>query len=184
MSMFSQIQSEPTCTTVDECVQNDRLSNNLWTWAHRLETLGMALFVFLLVFGIYAAVQGATVEVEKGYYYTYTETEFDFGVFSIELVNWAFYAFVEYCLYHVVALLIGALAGIYQNTKAAARLQEYHIRKGEGTFGGGKRPSSAAEEKPSPVAEVDPWLTCPQCGTRQSATREKGDQCGAPLPHE
>lgn len=184
MSMFSQIQSEPTCTTVDECVQNDKLSNNLWTWAHRLETLGMALFVFLLVYGIYAAVQGATVEVVKGTYYQRVETEFDFMAFLVGLINWALYAFIEYCLYHVVALLIGALAGIYQNTKAAARLQEYHIRKGEGTLEAGKRSSPEAGEKASSDVGEDRRVTCPQCGTRQHAVREKCYQCGATLPIE
>lgn len=169
MSMFSQIQSEPTCTTVDECVQNDKLSNNLWIWAHRLEILGMVLFVLLLVYGVYAAVQAATVEeIKGGAYYTWVETKFDFAVFVVEMIDWALYAFVEYCLYHVVALLIGALAGIYQNAKAAARLQEYHIRKAEGTLeaGGGE----------------DRWTTCPQCGTQQRAARGKCYQCGATLP--
>lgn len=174
MSMFSQIQSEPTCTTVDECVQKDKLSNNLWIWAHRLETLGMVLFVFLLGYGIYAAAQGAMVEVVEGAYYPRVETKFDFLIFLVGLINWILYAFIEYCLYHVVALLIGALAGIYQNTKVAARLQEYHIRKAEGRYteGGGKS---------SPHAGEDQRVTCPQCGTRQHAVREKCYQCGATL---
>lgn len=176
MSMFSQIQSEPICTTVDECVQNDKLSNNLWTWAHRLETLGMVLFVFLLVYGIYAAKQVAMVEEIVGVYYTRVETKFDSTVFFVELINWALYAFVEYCLYHVVALLIGALAGIYQSTKAAARLQEYHIRKEEGILEAG--------EKSSPDAGEDRWVTCPQCGTAQRAARGKCFQCGTTLPCE
>lgn len=176
MSMFSQIQSEPTCTTVDECVQNDKLSNNLWTWAHRLETLGMVLFVFLLAYGIYAAKQAAMVEEIVGFYYTRVETKFDSALFLVELINWALYAFIEYCSYHVVALLIGALAGIYQSSKAAARLQEYHIRKAEGTLeAGGESSPDAGEER---------WATCPQCGTPQHAARGKCFQCGATLPSE
>lgn len=184
MSMFSQIKNEPTCTTVDECVQSDRLSNDLWTWAHRLEKLGMALFVLLLVYGIYAAAQGAMVEEVHSWG---VETEFDFMAFLVGLIDWAFYAFIEYCLYHVVALLIGALAGIYQNTKAAARLQEYQTRKGEGVPAAGVRKAEgtlAAGEKSSPEAKEDGRVTCPKCGTPQHAVREKCYNCGTPLPRE
>lgn len=201
MSMFSQIQSEPTCTTVDECVQNDKLSNNLWTWAHRLETLGMVLFVFLLVYGIYAAVQGAMVGVVH-YQWVGLKTEFDFMVFLVGLIDWAIYAFIEYCLYHVVALLIGALAGIYQNTKATARLQEYQLRNLIAQEASSPRSAQSAETVrdvaqaeqkeavPSPVVAPSGsprgygTVCCPQCGRSQSNAREKCYQCGAPLKTE
>lgn len=188
MSMFSEIQSEPVCTTVDECVQNDRLSNNLWTWAHRLETLGVVLFVFLLGYGIYAAVQGAMVEVVP-YQWVGSETEFDFMVFLVGLIDWAIYAFIEYCLYHVVALLIGALAGIYQNTKATARLQEYQLRHlvMEGAVASESARSTEtvpAQAAPSGSPRGYGTVYCPRCGRSQSNAREKCYQCGAPLKTE
>lgn len=43
------------------------------------------------------------------------------------LVQTAVYAFIEYCAYHVLALLVGALGSIVQNTRINADLALYKI---------------------------------------------------------
>lgn len=57
--------------------------------------------------------------------------KFNFGTFFMNLVDAAIRAFIEYCIYHVVALLIGSLASITQHTKATAKLLEYQLSKDE-----------------------------------------------------
>ena len=76
--------------------------------------------------------------------------KFNFGTFFINLIDAAICAFIEYCIYHVVALLIGALASITQHTKATAKLLEYQLSKGE----------------PVDVAENE-WQ-CKKCGSINS----------------
>ncbi len=77
-----------------------------------------------MIYGVYSAFSSASVThiVEKGVYYKYTEEKkaFEFMVFFVVLLTYAFYAFVEYCLYHVIALLVSSLAQIVYNTKLSA----------------------------------------------------------------
>ena len=51
---------------------------------------------------------------------------FDFEIFIPLLLETALYAFLEYCAYHILALLIGALASIVQNTKISANVALYN----------------------------------------------------------
>ena len=133
MDNFTDSKKHKKITSIDDCLQPDSITENLWAWAKRLENLGELLFCIIILSGIIIAISTSiiTTEVEYGSYYkySYTETTFSFGVFIAAIAQTALYAFIEYCVYHALALLIGALANITQNTKTTAKLTEYIARK-------------------------------------------------------
>ena len=125
-TMFSNMSQKKIPFNIKECMQTDPVSANLWTWCERLEKLGKILFWILIVRGLYNAIDSAitTTEVTHGTFYPYTETEttFDFMVFLTSAIATGIYAFLEYCGYHVIALLIGALASITQSNVITANV--------------------------------------------------------------
>lgn len=104
--------------------------SELWSWCSGVETLGMILFVILIIIGIITSII-AGFEPDGTSYYGEVKYKFNFGTFFMNLVDAAIRAFIEYCIYHVVALLIGSLASITQHTKATAKLLEYQLSKDE-----------------------------------------------------
>ena len=133
MNIVTESKKHEKINSINDCLKPDALTENLWIWAERLEKLGKILFWIIIISGIVVALSTSitTAEVVKGIYYTYTTTEttFEFGIFFTAIVQTGVYAFIEYCAYHVLALLIGALANITQNTKATANMTEYVARK-------------------------------------------------------
>lgn len=129
-NMFRETSKHVKPISVEDSIKSDRVIDNLWSWCSRLETLGMVLFVILIIIGIIASII-AGFEVVDISYSGKPEYEFNFGMFFLSLLDYALYAFIEYCAYHVIALLIGALASITQNTKATARLLEYQMSENE-----------------------------------------------------
>ena len=129
-NMFSGNTEKRIPKNMEECIKPDSVSSNLWVWCERLEVLGKVLFWIIIVLGLFTAITTAisTDEIVSGSYYKYTErkTSFDIVVFITLIIEVLIYAFIEYCVYHVLALLIGALASIVQNTKVTANLALYN----------------------------------------------------------
>lgn len=200
MNIVTESKKHEKITCVSDCLKPDSITDNLWTWAERLEKLGKILFWIIIISGIVFAIATSIVtkEVVKGTYYQYTDTEttFSFDVFLMSIVQTALYAFIEYCSYHVLALLIGALANITQNTKTTARLTEYvarktlheetlettHIKEPKEqtteTIEADER-QTITEENSSVIAEIrDNEKVCPNCGLVQDISRKKCWACG------
>mgnify|MGYP001029837956 CR=1 FL=1 len=130
MNIVTESRKNETPTSIKDCLKTDEITKNLWTWAERLEKLGKILFWTIIISGIIIALGTSIETVEKSYgTYTYERTEFSFSVFLTAILQTALYAFIEYCSYHVLALLISSLASITQNTKTTAKLMEYVTRK-------------------------------------------------------
>ena len=102
-------------------------------------------------------------------YYGEVKYKFNFGTFFINLIDAAICAFIEYCIYHVVALLIGALASITQHTKATAKLLEYQLSKGE--------PVDVANGEIG-VDNTSSQRFCKICGTEISEDADFCPNCG------
>ncbi len=129
-NMFSGKSKKQVPKTLDECVQPDRVSTNLWVWAERIEKIGVIVFVFLIVFGIINTIStGITTyrEVDAIGIGDEAAVATVLAVFT-SLFSTALYAFIEFCAYHAIALLIGALASIVQNTNVSANLALYSIK--------------------------------------------------------
>jgi len=98
--------------SLEECVVPDKTSQNLYSWAQRLEKWGMILFWVILAAGIIPAL----LSISKGQ---------DFSIFVAQVLDTIIYAFIEYCVYHVLSLLISSLASIVKNTKITAKTTLY-----------------------------------------------------------
>lgn len=124
-NMFRESERHITPISLEDSVKTDKVINNLWSWAAGLETLGKILFVAIIVIGVITAITSSFYEVPTKYGFG-TNTAFDLGGFILKLIDCALYAFIEYCAYHIIALLVGALASITQHTKATAKIMEYN----------------------------------------------------------
>lgn len=126
-NMFSNHTKKKIPQNISDCVKPSSVSTNLWIWCERIERLGKILFWGLIIFGVvFAIISSVTTEevMRGGAYYSWTETDttFNFGLFITSLLQFSVYAFIEYCSYHVLALLVGALASIVQNTDISANI--------------------------------------------------------------
>ena len=132
-TMFSGNQKKKVPGSFEECYKPDIVSTNLWVWGERMEKLGKILFISLIICGIILSITTSisTVQIEKGIYTT-TETNFSFQTFISILITYAFYAFIEYCAYHVIALIICSLASIVQNNRITANIALFNSAKAEG----------------------------------------------------
>lgn len=111
--------------SIQDCLRTDNLSQTLWEWAQNIENWGRVVCLILVVCGLFVMM---TTGVSK-----YDELEYvDNGglltflaVLSVTL-QWGLYSFAEYCVYHALSLLMGALASIVQNNRISSDLALYH----------------------------------------------------------
>ena len=146
-NMFTGKSKKQIPKTLSECVSPDATATNLHYWSEKLENWGQILFVILIIIGIISTIVD-TVNMSD------VNEDMAFATFLSSAITWALYAFIEYCAYHVLALLISALASITQNTIISANVALYESAKSEGF------PQDITENIPSPNAKADKDLTC------------------------
>lgn len=138
-NMFSGNREKQIPKDLKDCYKTDSTTQNLWIWCERLETCGKILFWILIIGGLIFSISTSIVEkeviVEEATFWREAETElretFDFEIFIPLLFETALYSFIEYCAYHVLALLISSLASIVQHTKITANIALYNSAKSE-----------------------------------------------------
>ena len=180
----SREQQAKQLKNIFDCKINDPIVSNLFVWAERLERWGKILFWLIIIAGtIWAFIVASQT----------------FLRFLEEMLGVAFYAFIEYCGYHVLALLIGSLATIARSTTITAKLTEYRLLmeieeeqpvKKEKKPVSAQTPPQAQEKKPEgnrkgDTAEAIPIPTeltgvirCPKCGAKQKTDRDSCYYCG------
>lgn len=168
--IFSENTEKKIPKSIDDCTKPDKTSRDLWLWCERLEKWGKILFWIIIISGIILSITSAIQisKVTKGIYYTYTDTEtsFSFVIFITSLLDTALYALIEYCTYHVIALLIGALASIVQNSKITANVALYAATRNpeqnaNGTASASENEASETQHKPK-VQRAHEWA-CANC---------------------
>lgn len=162
-NMFSGNQEKKIPRNFKECYETDSITRNLWLWCERLEKWGKILFWILIIGGFIMAIWGSFGEkeviVREASFYREAETEirktFDFNIFVSLLFDTALYAFLEYCAYHLIALLIGSLATIVQYTKITANIILYNSAKTEDVTDDyeGKSEEEEKNTTTAPIAE-------------------------------
>lgn len=207
-NMFSGNQKKTIPRTFEECYREDDVSSNLWLWGERIERFGKILLVILIIIGVVLAISTSITEQQieqEGYYYTHTVTQknFDSKNFFGVLFDYAVYAFIDYCAYHALALLICALASIVQNTNISANIALFNSNVcREKINADSAKPSSRSAGKTADSAEPNPgsadkptdeahkWRCnvcgnmistspCPHCGcTKRSIISDAPYYCG------
>lgn len=172
-NMFSRNSSMHVPKTLDDCIYSDSVSKNLWSWAERLERWGKILFFILCGIGILAAIQDGKIVHE--YYKEMDLYELALKGITVPsvadavidtLFKWALYAAIEYFSCHALALLVGALASITQNTLISTNIA---------LFNAGQACSTPLKDN-SPKLP-DNWV-CPHCGTSNKYISSQCKGCG------
>ena len=93
--------------SLDECIAPYPTTENLYCWANRLKNLGYVLCCILIVCALFnaASIADAMRAASK---------ETLFSSLLPVIVQWAVYVFIVYCVYHVLAVLLEALATTVQ----------------------------------------------------------------------
>ena len=143
--MFSGNQEKKIPKDLKSCYKTDGITQNLWLWCERLEKWGMILFRVLIVIGIidtiiaginaYQLIElvGAETveEIRQASARLGIEIPTVFEALVNNLLSWTLYSFLEYCAYHILALLVGSLATIVQHTKITANITLYNAATAE-----------------------------------------------------
>ena len=183
-NMFSGKQEKHIPQTLSECTRSDATVNNLHTWAERLENLGAIFFVVLIIVGIISTVVD-TIQVAD------VNEDMAFPTFLTSAITWGVYAFIEYCAFHVLALLISALGCITQNTMIAADVALYEAAKKapktapvqpdtkpRANFSAASFTPDAYTPTPKgPAPTADTWV-CKNCGTSNKKEYGQCKKCG------
>lgn len=171
-NMFSNKTEKQIPKTLNDCVKADATVANLHTWAERLERWGKFLFWILIVIGVISTIFDTIDARDRG-----IDEELFVGVILTSAMSWALYAFIEYCAYHVLALLVSALASITQNTIISANVALLEASQHH----------KFTETTPVPTANAsvkkntEPQKKCWACDTVQSAKNRICVKCGETL---
>ncbi len=143
-NMFSGNVDKTIPKDLKDCYKTDSITQNLWSWCERLERWGYILCVIMVFVGIIAIISNAvetaqlldeynidTYEIRELMAEEGIKVKSVFEVVVEDIIKWSLYCFLEYCAYHILALLIGSLATIVQHTKISANIALYNSAKAE-----------------------------------------------------
>ena len=181
-NMFSGKSEKQIPKTLSECTRPDATASNLHHWSEKLENWGQILFALIVVFGIIATIVETVNMVD-------INEDMAFATAITSAATWALYAFIEYCAYHVLALLISALASITQNTIISANVALYEASKNctdpipqqapaqhTPIFSDKLTDSYSQTVNRTPVP--DGMWVCQNCGTKNSLNYGQCKKCG------
>lgn len=137
-NMFSGNSEKKIQRDLKSCYATDPMTQNLWSWCERLEKWGLRICIILFFIGIVTVISEAseTAKLLEKLDIEPSEIQTAMAEYGIEIkpvsqvvieksLLWAFYCFLEFCSYHILALLIGSLASIVQHTKITANVALY-----------------------------------------------------------
>ena len=179
-NMFSGKEQKQVPQSLSECTAQDKTATNLHIWAERLEKWGSILFGLLILVGIISTIT-QTIEVAD------INEDLAFSACITSLITWGLYAFIEYCAYHALALLVSALASITQNTIITANVALYEASKNEpkaAPVQSAPKFSAASFSTDSftpipkgPAPTANTWV-CKNCGTSNKKEYGQCKKCG------
>lgn len=173
-NMFSGKISKRIPKTLEECVQSDATVTNLHIWAERLESWGAVLCAVLIIIGVISTII-ATVNMAD------VNEDLIFSTCLTSIITWGLYAFIEYCVYHVLALLISALASITQNTIISANVALLNADQNPETPRAPEQAPSAEPQRTSLYASAEqqsPRWFCTHCGASNKGSNTFCEMCG------
>ena len=185
-NMFSERYREKEINSIDDCVEIDVVSKELWEWAASTERWGKVLFIGLIIWGIISSITGSFI------YDEYAEIDgWNVLLFFTNIVQYAIYAYLEYIVYHAIALLLASLATITQNTRVTAKIAEYKVRTAGGADSDknkivddtAENTDTSYSPSPSLAQEINNnkikngW-TCSKCGNVNESYEIACKKCG------
>ena len=187
-NMFSNQAEKTIPSSLSECTRSNATADNLHLWSERLEAWGKVLFWILIVYGIVTTIFSSRI-LEGVILEEYSLINYTLLITSI--IETVLYSFLEYCAYHVLALLISSLALITQNAIISANVSLYQaskkcsdsnpdfleeVPKVTAIFKDSES-DSFYQEINQPNTPMDMW-TCKKCGTKNKANYGQCKKCG------
>jgi len=117
--------------SLEDCCETDKVSGILWSWSDWLELWGSRILVVLIILGVISII-GQAMQVAN------IDEDMVFLTVVTSALTWSLYAIIEYCVYHVLSLLVASLATIVQNTRITANVALYNAAKEDGAINEGK----------------------------------------------
>ena len=177
-NIFSGKTSKRIPQTLSDCVQPNPTVSNLHLWAERLENWGHILFCIIVVIGLLVSFYVASLAADEAYG-SEEGIAFVFA-FSVSALAWALCAFLEYCGYHAIALLISALACITQNTMITADIAL--LTALQQTDGASDGPANAhRQNETGTYSSPSANFVCPLCNHPVQQSDAACCNCGQPL---
>lgn len=177
-NIFSRQANEKQAKSIEECVKMDSVSEELWNWSANCEHLGKILFFGLIIWGIISSVVASIIFDEYGDF-----EKWNVMIFVTNIIRYGLYAYLEYLIYHTVALLLASWASITQNTRITARIAEYKARKAENNFSEEKNNVQKEKNNVQNIEKIQikksesSWI-CPKCGHLNEGKKPACVSCG------
>ena len=175
---------------LDKCFRPDNVTYNLWGWAEHLERLGKIIVVGTIVVGVivaaYTTYQISSDSFYMQSYYSYYPS-FDSASYNaakvtnfiVTLLGFILGGVAEYIVCHSIALILGAYAGISQNTRATALMTKLYIENTcEFADDGATGLSGMAAAKSRVKRTAENGWTCPKCDGKNEASNIMCKYCG------
>lgn len=169
-------------TKLNECIEPDGVSKNLWKWVKAFENLGKILLYCIIIIGVISTISdsvsayqiGSIISDDAATLSAFFSALKTGGIFSVV-------ALVEYLIYNAIVLGISALASLVQNTNISTNLAIYNAKSKYGEFTQEKKPKHKKEEsEPEISLDDENWndVVCPHCNQQISFPESsKPDVC-------
>ncbi len=122
-TMFDDCAQEAAPTCIEDCTNQDFVTQQLWKWAHNVEIVGKILLALLIIACLLMSWSGAMVMNKSGV------AEFSLTTFMVNLLYNSMFAVIEFVVYHVLAVVLAALARIVHSNRTMARLAELNAKQ-------------------------------------------------------
>lgn len=159
-------------TKLNDCIEPDGVSKNLWKWVKAFEGLGKLLFYCIIVIGVISTISDNVSAYQTGSIISDDAATLA-AFFSVLKTGGTFFiiAFVEYLIYNAIVLGLSALASLVQNTNISTNLALYNAKSKHGEFMQNKKQKHKKEEtEPELSLDDENWIDidCPHCNLQIS----------------
>ena len=131
--------------TLNECIKTNSTVSDLYLWAERVENWGNILLALLIIEGIIFTIVEVVSLID-------VNESMIIPTIITSIITWGLYVFLAYCAYHIISLILHALASITHHTMISANVALFESQT-----------SNKQEEKtPAPQVSGGKWK-CPDC---------------------
>ena len=141
--------------SLKECYEQDSVTRSLCQWSERLKSWGSKVLVVLIIIGIISTISEVIEAMQ-------IDGSLAIFVAVASAITWGLYAFIEYCVYNVLALFIRALASIVYNSQITANVSLYNLARTE--QGAVVEDKKLHDEKTKNKSAIQHAWICNKCG--------------------
>lgn len=165
--------------SLEECTHTGETVSNLYRFASQLEKWGTRLLIVLMIAGVIFTIANTVSLID-------VNEELIIPTLISSVLSWSIYTAIAFFAYHILAMLIRALASITENTAITANVALWEaskktipakdLPKKQQPDPTADQPAAPAAHTPSEVHKDGSW-SCPNCGQKNLSTRTTCWRC-------